>query len=153
MLDRSRKAAGRLKVVGARRKAVLDRRALWAITEMERRIADVTTETLAASVNLSRSRFAHLFTEQLGVSPARYLHALRMERARVLLERTFLTVRQVMTEVGITDASHFSRDFRQYHGVAPRDVRRDAASSANGGSPFLARHLGLVEAANDLPLR
>ena len=47
------------------------------------------------------------------------LRALRMERARLLLERAFLTVKEVMAFVGINDPSHFSRDFSRHHGVAP----------------------------------
>jgi transcriptional regulator GlxA family with amidase domain len=46
-----------------------------------------------------------------------------MERARVLLERTFLSVREVMAQVGFRDPSHFSRDFRRFHGIAPSAVR------------------------------
>jgi AraC family transcriptional regulator of arabinose operon len=79
---------------------------------------------LAASVQLSPSRFAHLFRAETGVPPARYLHSLRMERARVLLERTSLSVREVMRCVGFRDPSHFARDFRQFHGSAPSEVRQ-----------------------------
>ena len=78
---------------------------------------------LAALVQLSTSRFAHLFRAETGVSPGRYLHTIRMQRARVLLERTFLNVRDVMLLVGFRDPSHFSRDFRRFHGIAPSAVR------------------------------
>lgn len=116
---------------------------------MERRIADVTPTGLAAAVNLSPSRFTHLFSSEVGLSPARYLHALRMERARLLLERTFLSVKEVMTQVGIADASHFSRDFKRYHGMPPREVRR---VPVDGRSPFLARHFAFIEVAVASPL-
>ena len=78
---------------------------------------------LAAEAGLSTSRFAHLFRQETGVAPGRYLHRVRMERARVLLERTFLSVREVMAQVGFRDPSHFSRDFRRFHGIAPSAVR------------------------------
>lgn len=78
---------------------------------------------LAAAAGLSTSRFAHLFRQETGVAPGRYLHRLRMERARVLLERTFLSVREVMARVGFRDPSHFSRDFRRFHGIPPSAVR------------------------------
>ena len=84
---------------------------------------DVPVFELAAAVNLSASRFAYLFRRDTGLPPARYLHRLRMERARVLLERTFLTVKEVMAFVGVNDPSHFSRDFRRYHGVPPTGLR------------------------------
>jgi AraC-like DNA-binding protein len=92
---------------------------------------------LAAAVNLSPSRFAHLFTREVGTPPARYIHERRIARARVLLERTFLTVRQVMVCVGLHDPSHFARDFRRVHGVAPSQLRQHswAADRARSGAP------------------
>lgn len=78
---------------------------------------------LAARVNLSPSRFRDLFSAQTGVGPAQYLQGLRLRRARLLIERTFLTVKEVMALVGYNDPSHFSRDFRRYHGVAPSSLR------------------------------
>ena len=102
----------------------MDPRVAHAIARMEEAIdRDVPVAELAAAVNLSPSRFAYLFRRDTGVPPARYLHTLRMERARLLLERTFLSVKEVMAHVGINDPSHFSRDFRRYHGVPPTGIR------------------------------
>ena len=92
---------------------------------MERCCADaITVEGLAARVNLSRSRFAHLFKAQVGVPPGRYLREQRLRHARRLLETTFLSVKQVMAEVGINDPSHFSRDFQRAFGTSPRAWRQ-----------------------------
>ena len=85
---------------------------------------DVTIAELAVTVNLSSSRLASLFKSHVGVPPARYLRTLRMERARVLLERTSLSVREVMADVGISDPSHFTRDVRRLYGLAPTQLRR-----------------------------
>lgn len=102
----------------------MDARITWALAQIARRLADpLSVATLAAGVNLSPSRFAHLFRHDVGTSPARYLHVMRMLRARALLEGTFLTVKEVMAQVGCNDPSHFSRDFRRFHGIAPRDCR------------------------------
>jgi AraC family transcriptional regulator of arabinose operon len=91
---------------------------------MEERMSEpLTVAMLAREFNLSPSRFAHLFREEFGVSPMRYLHTQRMMRARILLERTFLTVKEVMVEVGCSDPSHFTRDFRRFHGVPPKEWR------------------------------
>lgn len=84
---------------------------------------------LAALVDLSPSRFAHLFQRTVGISPLRYLRQLRMARARQLLEESALEVREVRRLVGCTDASHFSRDFRREYGVGPRDHRRRTTPS------------------------
>jgi AraC-like DNA-binding protein len=106
----------------------MDTRIESALAHMEQHLAEpLSIATLAAGVNLSPSRFAHLFCREVGASPVRYLHALRMLRARVLLERTFLSVKEVMALVGCNDPSHFSRDFRGFHGVVPRACRLGAS--------------------------
>jgi AraC family transcriptional regulator of arabinose operon len=78
---------------------------------------------LAAGVNLSPSRLIHLFRAETGVPPARYLRDLRLGRARADLQRTFLSVKQVMFQVGFSDPSHFSRAFKLRYGVSPRALR------------------------------
>ena len=102
----------------------MDQRIASVINSMETAIdGRLTVTALAAAVNLSPSRLTVLFRCETGVSPARYLRALRMERARHLLERTFLTVKEVMAFVGVHDPSHFARDFSRYHGVPPSRLR------------------------------
>ena len=52
-----------------------------------------------------------------------YLRSLRMERARGLLESSFLSVKEIAHEVGINEASHFVRDFKIIYGVTPTHHR------------------------------
>src|SRR5918997_262350 len=78
---------------------------------------------LAALVNLSPSRLHQLFKEETGLPPARYLRQLRMSRARELLETTHLSVKQVMACVGLSDESHFVRDFKKLCGLTPARYR------------------------------
>ena len=78
---------------------------------------------LARAVNLSASRFTLLFRAETGLSPARYLQALRLEEARTLIQSSFLSVKEVMARVGFNDPSHFTRSFVRQHGVAPSRLR------------------------------
>ncbi len=106
----------------------MDPRIAWALEHMQRRLAEpLSVPRLARAVNLSVSRFAHLFRDQTGVSPRRYLHSLRMHRARILVQRTFLSVKEIMGQVGLSDPSHFSREFRRRHGDSPLHLRRTTA--------------------------
>ena len=101
-----------------------DPRIAWVVAHMEQHLASRMAVTdLAGRVNLSTSRFRALFAAHTGMSPAHYLQWLRLQRARVLLERTFLSVREVRDQVGYHDPSHFTRDFRRLHGRRPKDVR------------------------------
>jgi AraC family transcriptional regulator of arabinose operon len=83
-----------------------------------------TVRSLAESVALSPSRFAHLFTEQLGHSPMRVLHHARLRHAARLLEATELPVERVAGASGFGSPSHFSRAFRERYGVPPGEYRQ-----------------------------
>ena len=138
----------------------MDTRITRALDYIEQHLdTRLTIDTLAVATNLSPSRFAHLFREAIGTSPAQYVHVLRMLRARVLLERTSLSVKEVMALVGCHDPSHFSRDFRWFHGVAPRQCRLAAArearveQSATPDSETGATLARIVALANELRSR
>lgn len=124
----------------------MDPRVTQVMTAIEHRLQDkLSIEALAAEVGLSQSRLGHLFRAATGQTPGAYLHALRMQRARLLIERTSLTVREVMDQVGITDPSHFARDFRNAHGLSPRAFRVQLRM-AGAAAP---RSLFLVDQAED----
>jgi|SRR6185503_505460 len=82
------------------------------------------TPTLAVLVNLSPSRFRHLFKQETGTSPAQYLKDFRLRKAEKMLRTTFLTIKQILKQVGITSNTHFVRDFRQKYGMTPTAYRR-----------------------------
>ena len=73
----------------------------------------------AQSVNLSVWRLCHIFKSDVGMPPIRYLRLLRMERAKGLLESSFLSVKEIAYQVGLNDESHFVRDFKSTYGFSP----------------------------------
>ncbi|CAN5864144.1 hypothetical protein BH18ACI4_BH18ACI4_20550 [soil metagenome] len=81
------------------------------------------TQTLAQLVNLSASRFRHLFKAEMGQTPAQYLKSIRMREAEKLLRTTFLSVKEIMNSVGISNESHFVHEFKKTHGLAPSKYR------------------------------
>lgn len=85
---------------------------------------DLTLEEMARHVNLSPSYLRHLFKEETGTSPARFLKALRLEKAKALIEGTFLSLKQIMDKVGIKDRRHFAKDFKKAYGLAPAIYRK-----------------------------
>ena len=50
--------------------------------------------------------------------------AQRLDLAVDLIRNSFLSIKQVMAEVGWSDPSHFCRDFKRRFGVTPRALRR-----------------------------
>ncbi|MEV0174308.1 helix-turn-helix domain-containing protein [Streptomyces sp. NPDC050803] len=82
-----------------------------------------TVRSLAAQVALSPSRFAHLYTQQLGRSPMRALREARLRHAARLLESTDLSVERVAAASGFASPFHFNRVFRERYGMPPGAYR------------------------------
>ena len=87
-------------------------------------------EELASEVGMSRSAFVDRFTEVVGVGPARYAIAQRIETAAQLLRDTSLNIAEVAHNVGYDAPEAFSRAFKRETGHAPiqwRHLHRSAA--------------------------
>ncbi len=77
---------------------------------------------LADLVGLSPSRLAHLFRAETGLAPMAYVAQRRLERARLLLDRTTLGVAEVAAAVGM-EPFYFSARFKAATGLSPRAYR------------------------------
>jgi AraC-like DNA-binding protein len=100
----------------------------------------------AQSVNLSVWRLCHIFKSDVGMPPMRYLRLLRMERAKDLLESSFLSVKEIAFQVGLNDESHFVRDFKSTYGFSPALYRshfkNNGNGNGNGHAPDKEAHIG-----------
>lgn len=102
----------------------MDPRVKEAIELMETNSkAKLRVDHVAQVLGLSGSRLQHLFKHDTGTTLISYLQEFRIERARKLLEETHLSVKQIVSEVGAADTSHFSRAFRKAQGLSPKRYR------------------------------
>jgi transcriptional regulator GlxA family with amidase domain len=83
----------------------------------------VEVEAVARRVGLSPRTFARRFRAATGVTPIRYLHQLRMNAARHLLEGRGASLQEVSQEVGYEDVTFFRRLFRRHTGESPSAYR------------------------------
>jgi AraC-like DNA-binding protein len=103
----------------------MDRRIEFIISKIETETSTPwNTPTFASMVELSPSRFRHLFKQETGKSPAQYLKDVRMRKAQKMLRTTFVSVKQIVKRVGLRSNSHFVHDFRKIHGMTPTAYRR-----------------------------
>jgi AraC family transcriptional regulator, arabinose operon regulatory protein len=79
---------------------------------------------LSKEINLSPSGFRHLFTKTIGMSPHKYRRILRLNHASQLLVSSFLSVKQIASAVGYSDASRFGKDFSAQHYLSPKEYRK-----------------------------
>ena len=90
--------------------------------------------TIAAAVNLSPSRLSHLFSEQVGMPPSRYVEHRRLERAQHLLASTSMTVGAIARASGFSSQFYFATRFKQHTGVDPSTWRANATLAEHDGA-------------------
>lgn len=78
---------------------------------------------LARAGGVSNQHLLKLFRDRGLETPTRLLYAKRLEAARDWLAHTGLSVGEIADRCGFANAFHFSRKFRQAHGISPRAWR------------------------------
>jgi AraC-like DNA-binding protein len=96
-----------------------------ALAIVERNYAkNLTDSVIAQQLGLSTSHFRYLFKQATGNPFHKYVIAVRLEKARLMLLEQGLPVSQVAAAVGFTGLSHFSRAFTQRFKASPTSLRR-----------------------------
>jgi transcriptional regulator GlxA family with amidase domain len=108
---------------------IADARIAFAVRALEGNCS-LEIEDIANQVNLSASRFRHLFKQEMGISPNCFLRQLRLERAKHLVMGSFLTIKEIAAQVGINDISHFVKDYKIRFKEAPSGTRKSRSRAA-----------------------
>ncbi|WP_123039493.1 helix-turn-helix domain-containing protein [Cohnella candidum] len=80
-------------------------------------------DDLAARAGLSPRYFSIKFKEMIGMSVQTYMIRTRIERAQHLLVHAGMNVTEVADALGYRDIFFFSRQFKQYTGKSPSEIR------------------------------
>ncbi len=86
--------------------------------------APVGIDELAERFGFGVRNFKRRFKDATGYTPLSYLQALRLERAKQLLENTRLGFDAITTRVGYEDSNSFRRLFCQHVGISPATFRK-----------------------------
>ena len=81
-------------------------------------------QDVAGEVHLSQSHFSTVFAQETGLTFTQYLTALRIGKAKELLEATEMRSSQIALEVGYNDSHYFSYLFKKTMGMTPSDYRK-----------------------------
>lgn len=84
----------------------------------------LSVAVLARVVNLSPSRFAHLFAEMTGRTPVEYIERVRLDEARNLLLSDCASIGEIAARVGYENQFYFSTRFKKSFGVRPLAFRK-----------------------------
>ncbi len=72
----------------------------------------------------TKEYLSRTFQKRYQISISEYLLQVRMEHARQLLSDPTLQIQTIAERVGYRDNNYFSKAFRGYYGVSPKDYRR-----------------------------
>ena len=108
---------------GARFRSIEPRLA-EAIDIMVANIEDpLSIKDISSALSISNKTLELLFNKHLQTAPKQMYIRLRLQAARKLIVNSAHSLTHIAIRSGFASASHFSRAFRQYYGVAPRTLR------------------------------
>lgn len=76
----------------------------------------------------SPRHFERVFRETVGISAKLYSQIVRFRRATALISHTSLPLARIATDLGYTDQSHMSRDFRRFANISPAAYARSCVA-------------------------
>ena len=107
--------------------AVNQQRLVDAVALMEANIEEpLTLGEVADYTGISTRQLERLFHEHLHCTPSRYHLDLRLNRGRLLLMQTGMTVTDVASRCGFSTAARFGKAYLEKYGKRPSDERRPA---------------------------
>jgi len=83
----------------------------------------ITIDDMARIARFSKFHFTRLFQRMTGVSPGRFLSAVRLQEAKKLLLSTELSVTEISHRVGYSSVGTFSSRFKSSVGLPPSTYR------------------------------
>jgi AraC-like DNA-binding protein len=81
-------------------------------------------DDLAALIGVSGSQLSRLFRASFGESVGQYIKRVRLHAAASRLLTSGSSIAEVAAYFGFFDPSHFTKHFRAFHGITPREYRR-----------------------------
>ncbi len=91
---------------------------------------DLSVPALARRASMSERNFARAFRDETGMTPAVYVEAARVERARIALDSGDLPVETIARQTGFGTVETMRRAFRRRVGVSPAGYRSRFRSEA-----------------------
>jgi AraC family transcriptional regulator len=108
----------------------------------------MSIEELSSAAGFSKYHFSRIFQGMLHEPLAHYVNRIRMENALFLLaHRSDKNMTDIAYELGLSDSAVFSRAFKNYYGVSPREYRK--AYSKNCKDSFLLSEYNKDTAKNE----
>lgn len=79
---------------------------------------------LAELIQMHPNHFIRFFKTHTGYTPASYLRKVRMDTAKRLLEESELNISEIAAQIGMSEATYFSKVFKEYSSMSPKTYRK-----------------------------
>ncbi len=110
--------------------ATIARSQAWIAEHYE--VSNPVTRMVEQS-GLAERTFKRRFSQATGYTPVDYVHTLRVEEAKQMLETTQDSVERISQNVGYEDAGFFRRLFKRVAGITPVQYRRQFQTAIRYG--------------------
>lgn len=102
----------------------LSKPVLYVVQYVNKHYMDVILlKELSKTLFISENYLTTLFKKEMSLTFKKYLTKMRMEKAKELLAKPSLKVRQVAQQVGYSNDDYFSKIFKQTTGLTPSEYR------------------------------
>ena len=83
----------------------------------------MSLEKLADHLNITPEYACTCFKKHMGISLMKYSKKIKVDRAKILLLTTNMSILDIAFTLGFYDQSHFSKTFKYFEGVSPSKFR------------------------------
>lgn len=106
-----------------------------AILKMQKYINDnfsdceLTLEKISEKFSYNKNYVSTVFKQKTGVTISKYINTVRVQNACTLMKNGFTCVKDISVMCGIADSLYFSRLFKKYMGITPKEFILECAKS------------------------
>ena len=83
-----------------------------------------TISGIAGELHISGRTLNRIFRQKFDMSPEQYRLKCRMEKAKLMLEQSRLSIKEISQMLGYCNQFYFSNEFKRVYGKSPQDFRR-----------------------------
>lgn len=85
---------------------------------------DLTVESVASQLQLSRSCVSHIFSDRISMSFSDYINSLRLSEATVTMKNQNYTITEIANLSGFPTIRTFNRAFQKHYAMTPSEYRK-----------------------------
>ncbi|MGI6042360.1 MAG: AraC family transcriptional regulator [Candidatus Alectryocaccobium sp.] len=85
---------------------------------------ELNLEDLGERFGLSHYYLAHIFKDETGISPMKYVMHRKIGEAQSLLKNTDMSISRIGDRLGFSSSCHLSSVFKKYFGISPKMYRQ-----------------------------